>query len=208
MPETEPVAVASAPCFDRLPFAVAQRPSRIGALLTLLLLVPLLAVIVVPIGLVLTFAAADVREAVAHKPLAAAMIATGLLVWLGLFLLPAWQIARGVCSRRTVRVAADGVTVSDTGLFGARQWSAPLAEFSGIAHRVRASLSGERHELVLVHADRRRTIVLHADARLPQRAIDRAAGLLRLPQVPAQELPGRVRRLAPAMDTLPEQQAI
>ena len=72
--------------------------------------------------------------------------------------------------------------------FGSTAWSVPLASYSGIAHHVRASLSGLRHELILVHPDPAKNLLVAVADRIPQATLDRAKALLRLPEVPAKSL--------------------
>ena len=54
----------------------------------------------------------------------------------------------------------------------------PLASFAGVAHHVRASLSGTRHELILVHPDREKSVLLSLAAKVAQAEVDRVAALL------------------------------
>jgi hypothetical protein len=201
--------VASAPPFGSLPFHAEHRSSRTGAVLILLLLVPVLGMVIVPVGLVLAFAGHEVGEAVVHHPLGATILGAGLTAWLALFLVPAKRIIQRFGHRRRVIIACERVTVADESLFGARHWSAPLAEFRGIAHHVRATLSGVRHELILVHPSRNRAVVLHSAHAIAQSTIDRATALFRLQQIPAHELYRVTQRAAdsPAIEALPELQA-
>ena len=154
MPQAASLNGVSAPPFGSLPFHAEHRSSRTGAALILLLLVPVLAMVIVPVGLVLAFAGHEVRDAMAHHPVAAAILSAGLIAWMALFLVPAKRIIHRFGHRRHVTIAHERVTVADDSLFGARHWSAPLAEFRGIAHHVRSTLSGVRHELILVHPSR------------------------------------------------------
>jgi hypothetical protein len=180
--------VASAPAFESLPFSAQHAASRTGALLILLLLVPLLCVLIVPAGLILIYATEEVQRAFAHHPLATAMLGSGLATWAALFLVPAKRIIQRFGNRRRVTIARERVTVVDDGLFRSSHWLAPLAEFRGIAHHVRATLSGVRHELILVHARRDRSVLLYSADTIAQSTIDRASALFCLPQLPAREL--------------------
>jgi hypothetical protein len=54
-----------------------------------------------------------------------------------------------------------------------------------VAHHIRASLSGARHEIVLVHADRRRSVLLHFADRVLESELAAVARRLELPVVPA-----------------------
>jgi hypothetical protein len=182
-------AVAGSPFEVGFPYSFVEKASRLAAVALLILAVPVLGIIVGPVSLIMTFAAEDVRLAIADKPLAVSMLALGLIAWSGLFLLPLQRLIKRFCTTRRVQIAAERVCVEESSPFGARAWSVPLAEFRGLAHVVRATrTSGVRHELVLVHRDRRRTVRVHVAERISQATIDAAAQLLRLPQVPAQEL--------------------
>jgi hypothetical protein len=209
MPQAASSNVVSAPPFASLPFQAEHRSSRTGAVLMLLLLVPVLAMVIVPVGLVLAFAGHEVRDAVAQHPLAAMILGAGLIAWVALFLIPAKRIVQRFGSRRRVTIVHDRVTVADHSLFGARHWSAPLAEFRGVAHHIRSTLSGVRHELILIHPSRSRCVVLHSAQAIGQPTIDRATALFRLQQIPAHELYRVTRRASgpPAIEALPAAQA-
>ena len=77
--------------------------------------------------------------------------------------------------------------------FRFQEWRLPICEYRGIAHRVRTSVSGLRHELMLVHPEPQKCVLLHTADELPQPTVDRAATLLRLPEIPAIELYGPKR---------------
>lgn len=188
MRQAESSYAAAAPAFDSLPFTAEQVSSRTAAALLLLLLIPVLGLVIVPAGLVLVLATEEVREAIGHHPIAAAILGAGLVAWVALFLVPAKRIIQRFGNRRRVTIARERVTVADDSLFGSRHWIAPLAEFRGVAHHVRATLSGVRHELILVHPNRDRSVLLHAADAIAQSTIDRATALFSLQQVPAHEL--------------------
>jgi hypothetical protein len=198
-----------ASCFDSLPFKAEQTSSRTAAVLILLLLIPVIGLVIVPVGLVLVFATGEVQEAVVHHPLAAAGLVAGLATWAALFLVPAKRIIQRFGNRRRVTIARERVTVADESLFGSRLWSAPLADFRGVAHHVRSTLSGVRHELILVHPTRDRSVLLHSADVIAQSTIDRATALLSLQQVPAHELYRLTQRAtdSTAIEALPQAQA-
>lgn len=207
MPPVAATAGTSASPFEALPFSFVQQSSRTMAVLLLLIMLPVLAVLIVPPALMLFLAVEDMRHALADKPLAVGMLVLGLISWAGVFLVPTQRLLKKLWTARRVRIAADEVTVSDGGFLGSRLWTAPLSEFSGIAHHVRASLSGVRHELVLVHRDRRRTVLLHTADRISQGTIDQAAALFRLPQLPARELYRVTRTTRPTLGPMVNEQA-
>lgn len=184
MPQAMLVVVASSPLFDRLPFRVEQKTSRASAVIMLLLLVPAVAAMLVPVGLLAAFATPTLWAAAEH-PGAAAQVALGLGIWTLLFVVPAKRIIQRFGTSREVRIEHGLVTVRERGGFRSRAWTAPLSTFCGVAHHVRSTLSGVRYELILVHKDRSRSVLLCAGDRIPQSTIDSAAALFGLPHVPA-----------------------
>jgi hypothetical protein len=191
-----------------LPCTFIEKSSRLAAAALLILAIPVIAIIAGPVSLIVTFAAEDVRHAIADKPLAVSMLAMGMMAWAALFLFPMHRLIKRFCTTRNVQIVADRVCVKEASLLGSRVWSAPLAEFRGLAHLVRATtLSGVRHELLLVHRDRHRTVRIHAADRISQSTIDLATRLLKLPQVPAQELFRVARSSSSALSLAKEQPA-
>lgn len=168
--------------FTALPLRVEHTSSRASGIIRLVLLVPALATLMVPLGLLAAFAAPAATVA-ATNPVAALQAVLGLCLWTALFALPAKRIIQGVGRGRRVHIEAGRVTVTEQGVFRARHWSAPLAEFTGLAHHVRATLSGLRHELILVHPERSKSILLHTASAIGQPTIERAAALLGVAQV-------------------------
>ena len=181
-PAASTCVVSSSP-FHSLPFAVEHKSSRTTALLLMALLVPVLVMVILPLGLVLIFAADDLWQALSHKPLAASILGTGLAAWVALLLAAAKRLVQRFGNRRRVRIDGASVMVDDSSVFASSNWSAPLVEFSGIAHHVRATLSGVRHQLVLVHPEQELSVLLYATHAMPQSTIDHASRLFRLPQV-------------------------
>jgi len=107
-----------------------------------------------------------------------------------LFVLPLRRLLARAGATRVVEIAAGTVAVTDRGLFRARAWSAPLAGYRGVAHHVRTGLSGVRHELILVHAEPARHVLLAIAPRLSVETLARTASLLGLTVIQARELYG------------------
>lgn len=147
------------------------------------LLVPVLAMVVLPVGLVLAFASHDLWLAVGQKPLPMAILGVGLVAWVALLLVAAKRLVQRFGNRRRVRIDGRLVTVDDTGVFGSTSCCTPLAEFKGISHHVRATLSGVRHQLVLVHPEPELSVLLYAMHAMPQAVVDHASRLFGLPQI-------------------------
>ena len=187
MPQAVLDIVACDTLFDRLPLTVDQRSSRASALIMLLLLVPALLMVLVPVALLATFPTPALGVA-ADNPGAAAQVLFGVGLWTVLFAVPAKRLIQHFGSIRKIRVDLGLVTVSERGLFGSRGWTAPLSEYAGITQHLRATLSGVRHELILVHREPGKSVLLHTGDRLSSPTIERAIGLLGLPEIQAREL--------------------
>lgn len=170
------------------------------------LMAALAALIVGPqIGIVLyAVATPDLRQTVVASPVVALELALALILWMALVCWPLRIAISRVARRRDVEITATKVLVAERNPLAEESWSAPLADFTGVAHHVRSSLSGLRHELVLVHRSRGRSILLAAAEQIAEKDIDAAARLLRLPRVSADELYGVRAEAAPARSAAPD----
>lgn len=184
--------IEAASTFETLPIRLVQDTSPGAVVARVLLLSPALIGLAVPL-VVLAAGASAAPSALAlitDRPLATVQVAVGLILWAGLFLWPLTRVVKRLGQRRLVEITASEVTVTDRTMFGTQSWSAPLAGFEGVAHHVRSSLSGLRHELVLVHGNSTRNVLLAVADRMPATTIERCKALLGLPEVPAKHLYG------------------
>mgnify|MGYP000921825390 CR=1 FL=1 len=172
--------------FDALPLHLTQRFSRTSAVARLTLLVPAILLVMVPVSFL--WLSADVLARLSERPLDAMIASGGVILFGALFGLPLSRAIKALVSRRTVRIEAGLVTVEDRGLLGLSTWTLPLTSFRGVAHVIRTSLSGARHELVLVHPLPSRRVLLCASDKLSDTDLDQASRLLSLPLVPANDL--------------------
>lgn len=187
--------------FAALPLRLEQSASRSHALARLSLLLPAGLAVSVPLALLGWHVAHEPNliELLASRPVAAAQVAMGIALWMILFVLPALRAFHSLWSQRQVEIADGRVNVSEQGLFGSSTWSAPITSYRGIAHHVRSTLSGVRHEIVLVHPDAARCVTLQVAERVNEQTVQDITALLALPEVPARLLYERTRRtLAPA----------
>jgi hypothetical protein len=76
----------------------------------------------------------------------------------------------------------------ERGLIRRASFETPLASYAGVAHHIRASLSGNRHELILVHPDPARTVLVAVAPRFGESDIQRLCLLLGHREVPAKAL--------------------
>ncbi len=173
-----------------LPFRSVQTCSRRTAMAFLLLLIP----IVVALGFGCTFlimqaaAAPAARAVVAQQPALALEILAALGFLAYLLGLPTKRLLDRLAVHRTVEINETTVPVTEGKNFRSWTWTAPLSSFAGITHLVRASLSGTRHELILIHPERKKSVLVGVGDRMLQEDIDRVAVLLGQSVVPPKEL--------------------
>lgn len=186
--------VSPAPAFDGFPINVRQVAASSAASSRILLLLPAIAALSILLAGVAIAAAADpgMLGAVVQRPLASLQIAAGLGIWAALFVVPASRAIGAIGRRRDVSIDDGIVEITDRSLLGHRTRSARVADYLGIAHHIRASLSGLNHEIVLVHADPVMTVTLVSGDRVTQAMLDAAKSALGLPEIPARAIYERV----------------
>jgi hypothetical protein len=180
----------SMPDFTVARVQIDQFPARRVTGLLLAFLLALAAVLLSPFYLVATAALADqgLRDAAATRPIAIIQICAGLVVWLILLGFPIYRLLDTLTRSRVIEIASGRVSVADRSFGRASVWSAPVADFLGLAPYLRASLSGVRHELILVHPDRERSVLVAMAPRLTQLDVDQVAAALGLKEVSPQIL--------------------
>lgn len=166
------------------PLRIEQRNAWLPAVALLLMLMLLVGLAAIPAGLMLTLEVTDIW---AH-PMAGLQGAVGLGIWFVLFATPAVHLLRRLASRRTIRLEAHRVTVAEQHLAGSRTWTEPMQAYCGIAHFIRTSVSGTRHELILVHPERERSVLIAIADRITKPEVEQMARLLGLPEIPARDL--------------------
>lgn len=140
---------------------------------------------------------AGVRLELGRHPIVAFEIAAALALWSLIF---GWPLKRrffDLTHRRSAIVLPGAVAGDDRRLFTRTCWTEPLANYRGIAHQIRSSLAGTRHEMVLVHTRAERTVVLRTAEHISEADMARIAALLRLPQIPARMVSTRTRTCEP-----------
>lgn len=189
------------PVPSQLPLRLTQTCSRRSAMVLLILTIP--AVFAVGLAAVILVLEALVipgpRATLAQHPALGIEILVAIAFCAYLLGLPLKRLIDRLAATRTVLIDEAAVTVIESGHFRAQTWSAPRAAFSGVAHHVRASVSGTRHELILVHPEREKSLLLTLAPRMSQSEVDRVAALLACPEIPPSALyrwPARLPRLA------------
>jgi hypothetical protein len=183
-----------------LPLRLTQTCSQRAATAFLVLIVPAaLGGTVAALAVVFQAMLAPASRAVVeqHPALSLEILsAIGFLIYL--MALPTRRQLARLTTTRSVEIAHGRVAVTEGSYFGDWAWAAPLGSYTGVAHHVRASLSGTRHELILVHADRDKCVLLSVAPRTTQAEVDRVATLLGHKEIPPSEL-YRFKALWPRM---------
>lgn len=175
---------------DQLPIRNLQTTSQTASFLKLAVMLPSAIALLMPFLLVAERLAnsESFRTALNARPGAAAQLVIGLAFWTLLFAWPLTRLAQSFARMRTVVIDAELVQVTDSGLMRLHIWQAPMADYTGVAHHIRTSLSGVRHELVLVHPCREMSVLLAIAPRFTQAETDYMCGLLQCPEVPSKAL--------------------
>jgi hypothetical protein len=165
---------------DSLPWQLTQLPSRSTLLLTLGVALPAAVVVLVPLCLLANHVAfhANLSTIVENRIAPTLLVAFAFVTWILLF---GWPIARqmkAIGRRRQINLSLGLVTVTERRVLGATTWSQPMSAYLGIAHHVRTSLSGTRHEIILVHPDANRSLLLQVGPKLTQSDMDAVTNLL------------------------------
>jgi len=184
-----------------LPLRLIETCSRRLAMALLIFTIPaVFAVGVACLMLILeALVAPGPRAIIAQHPALGLEILTGIALGAYLLGLPLKRLVDRLVATRTILIDETTVTVTESGHFREQTWSAPRSAFTGLAHHVRASLSGTRHELILVHPEREKSLLLSLAQRMSQSEVDRVAALLSCAEIPPSALyrfGGRLPRIA------------
>lgn len=162
---------------DALPLTLVQKPSRTSPLLLLALALPAAMAVLAPYSMIAAHAAFD-SSLLTDRTAASLQAGLALVLWATVFCWPILRRTQRMGTRRDVTIKNGMVSVQDIGIFGNKSWTQPLPAYRGIAHHVRSSLSGTRHELLLIHPDPARSLLLRAADKIGQAEIDILGNLL------------------------------
>jgi hypothetical protein len=178
------------PDFSAPTIRIVQLPARRTTGLLLFSLLTVAALLLSPYFLIVTAALADqtVREVASARPLATAQILAGLAFWLILLGFPIYRLLDALTRSRSIEIAGGRVSVADRAFGKVSSWDAPLTEFLGVAPFLRATHSGVRHELILVHPERQRSLLIAMAPRLMQSDVNPVLAALGLSELPPRVL--------------------
>lgn len=141
-------------------------------------------------------ASPQVVQAIADRIGSTLLLASGVIIGLVMLYFPLRAGLARLGGAGTARLIDGSVQVERQGLLGREQWTAQLKDFCGVTHHIRATLSGPRHEIILVHPEPNRDVLLNLAPRHPQEGAAYYADLLGLQEVQPRTLYQR-RRPAP-----------
>lgn len=172
-----------------LPLTFEQSAEGSGRFVLMAVLFPILIALLTPFWLILAKLASDpaARAVLMARPMLALHLGLAIVALGWIFGWPLVFLARGSFRRRLISIENGFVTASERGIFGIWSWIEPLPAYAGVTNRVRSSLSGVRHELVLVHATPEKSVILCSAPRISQEAVDSVSGLLGLAEIPSRE---------------------
>lgn len=178
---------------------LAPRPAPHDYLRTIGLLAAMSAAVALPGGIMLaTVGEASGLGLLAERPLAALQTGLGLLLCGVLLAAPAIRILSRLFARREIVLHGETVEILCHTPVGIRRRQVPISAYQGVAHHVRASLSGLAHEIVLVHPRSELSVVLMSVDRVTQDMMDECKALFGLPEVPARSIYGHLPKVGEA----------
>lgn len=147
------------------------------------------AILLAPFSLLAAQAAHDPVAFLAtiQQPAIALQLSLALVVAVVFVTVPLRLLLRRSMQPRRIVVSGHRVEATNDPA-GQPTWSEPLSAYHGVAHHIRTSLSGARHEIVLVHPVAAKSIVLMSADRIGQPQVDAMAALLKVREVPARAL--------------------
>lgn len=179
---------------DTLPVAFAERSSQSTLVLKALLLGPVSLLGAAPLVMIGidTIAAPASASAATVSPIVAAQLLAALIVWTALFIIPLGKVCARLGRSRTVLIDRDIVQLTTRGLLSRRHDIIRLGSYRGLTHRVRTTLSGARHEIVLVHPRPEYSVLLAVGDRISDARVAQVAFTFGLPEISAKDM--HVRR--------------
>lgn len=119
------------------------------------------------------------------------VLLSGLALATGLLTVPLRAGLARLARSAAITLSRDRVDVVERGPLGTCRWGAPTASFIGVTHHLRATVSGPRHEIILVHPEPGKDVLLALSSRPPADGPDHYARLLGLQVIAPRELYGR-----------------
>jgi hypothetical protein len=183
-----------------------QAPLGTGRILLMALLALTACALFAPFFLLAVHLVSDpsARAFVSEHPAVAVQLALGFVALVGLLVVPLTLLARRALGRREILIDGTFVHARKAGIFGFRAWQEPLGAYTGTMRRVRSSLSGASHELVLVHPNPDRSAVVFSGPHILEAEADFVARFAGIAEIPSRDAVSvRLRDRTGLPDALP-----
>ena len=151
--------------------------------------------LLMPFGMLVALAAYEPNSVwvIARNPSTAIQLGLALVVGLVFVTYPLRCLLQRMRSPRSILIDEGTVSATGTRQDGKPTWSEPLSAYQGVTHHIRTTLSGAHHEIVLIHAEASKSVVLQTADRIAQPQVDAVAALLNVAEIPARTLYERTR---------------
>jgi hypothetical protein len=171
------------------PLVLEQAPEGGGRFVLAAVSLPVLVTLMVPFWLVVAQLVADpaARAVLMARPLLGLELAAGMLAVAAIFGWPLASLVGTALGRRRITIGNGTVHSELVGRIGKSSWTEPIGAYAGLTQRVRTSLSGVRHELVLVHPRPSRSVILQSGPQVSPEAMASAARLFAFAEIPSRE---------------------
>lgn len=181
-------------------------PSRLMALLMSGLIASvLMSLLAVAISVTRDVAADPAARAIVEaRPVSAIMPALGAAIIMAALSWALAKLIRAATDAKSIVISNGFVAVAERTLFATRSWHQPIDAYQGLAHRVRSTLSGPRHEILLVHPDPRLTIRLAEEVKFSASEMARLHESLGLAEISSREAPKEARIAVRSPASAPE----
>jgi hypothetical protein len=188
------------PIPDQLPLRLSQSCARREATIWLAFFVPI-ALGILCLGAFVLVEAVRVPQARAFAldhPVTGLAILCGLCILTYILTIPARRLVARLGTSRNVYIGDGVVHVLEGSDIRSRSWAEPLSAYLGVAAHMRTSLSGTRHEIILVHPQRDKSVLLSVAPRTTESELARVAALLNQREI----TPSVLYRLRPLRETI------
>lgn len=171
------------------PLVIEQAPEGSGRIVLIVVAAIALTALALPFGLVVSHALSEpaTRAIFTSDPALALHLVVGFFGAATMFGWPLAQLSHAELGRRRVTIDGRDVRSIGVGLLGGGSWTEPLTAYRGVSPRVRSSVSGVRHELVLMHTRRNRCVVLCSGPAITPEMLAMASRLPAFAEIPSRE---------------------
>lgn len=170
-----------------LPLRLSLMPDRGRTIARSLLVIPTLLLLLAPTAFAATLMLR--KDALpSHDTVTMLALLVQPAVWIALSAVALLAIIPRLGRKRVIIINEDTVSALEASLTGTWAWRMPTSSYRGIAHHVRATSGVVGHEIILVHADPARSVLLHTSSMVTQASLDHFCALLRMPLIPSREV--------------------